>query len=149
MTTHVSLHTLPKRTGRKHRRLGRGHGSGRGKTAGKGEKGQKARTGGRKGLDRLGLSQLIKHLPKQRGFRSLHASYSAVNLSLLEERFKDGDVVNLEALTNIGRHVRSSRGIKILGNGTLSKKLTVHAHAFSKSAEAAITKAGGSVVRLS
>ena len=125
-------------------RTGRGHGSGNGKTAGKGHKGQNARSGGgvRPGFEG-GQMPLYRRIPK-RGFKCINTKdIVAINISLLNDRFEDGEVVNAEALMNKGivSHVRD--GVKILGNGELSKKLTVQVNYFSASAKEKIEAAGG------
>jgi large subunit ribosomal protein L15 len=125
------------------KRIGRGQGSGTGKTAGKGHKGQKARAGGsiKAGFEG-GQMPMHRRLPK-RGFRSLEKKvYALVNLGDLEV-FAAGTVVDLEALGNVGLVKKLQDGIKILGDGELSKALTVKAHKFSKSAIAKIEAAGG------
>jgi large subunit ribosomal protein L15 len=126
------------------KRLGRGPGSGNGKTAGRGHKGKGARSGGNT-HPRFegGQMPLQRRLPK-RGFRNpFRVEYSIVNLAKLEAVFEAGAVVDREALAKHGL-VRSNKQIKVLGQGSLSKALTVKAHAFSESAKAAIDKAGGS-----
>lgn len=144
----ITLHTLPKRPGRRTRRVGRGHGSGRGTYAGRGLKGQRARTGGRKGNIRRALSATMSKLPKRRGFTSRTLRYREVSLGVLEKAFSAGDQVTPRQLNDLGYRLTKRRGYKILGSGVLSKALTVHAHAFSRTAALAITKAGGSVVHL-
>ncbi len=146
MTT--ALHSLPRRHGRKTRRVGRGHGSGRGTYSARGIKGQRARTGGKKGITQRALKQVVAHLPKQRGFRGRQLPFFAVNLDVLERGFTAGETVTPERLHAFGFQPTGFRGVKILGNGILTKKLTVRAHAFSATAERAITKAGGAVIRL-
>lgn len=146
MTT-LGLNTLPPVHGRRHRRVGRGHGSGRGTYAGKGIKGQRARTGGRTGIVRRSLKHIIGRLPKQRGFLPRHPSYTVLNLAALGQLFRDGDAVSPATLVAHGVMVRG-RGLKILGSGKLEKNLTVSAHAFSRTAERGITAAGGRCVRL-
>ena len=125
-------------------RKGRGHGSGNGKTAGRGHKGQNARTGGgvRPGFEG-GQIPLYRRLPK-RGFNnSLFANeYAIVNLSTLEA-LEDGAVVNLESLMAAKLIKNGLNGLKVLGNGTLSKKLTVQAKVFSAAAKEKIEAAGG------
>ena len=124
-------------------RVGRGHGSGNGKTAGKGHKGQNARSGGgvRPGFEG-GQMPLQRRIPK-RGFNNIFAThYAAINVSALNA-FEDGAVVNAEALVNAGILKKTLDGVKILGNGELTKKLTVEAAAFSASAKEKIEKAGG------
>lgn len=144
----MKLHELQYSEGaRKNRkRIGRGQGSGTGKTAGKGNKGQNARSGGgvRLGFEG-GQTPLARRLPK-RGFTNFtRKEYATLNVELLE-RFENGTVVTPELLIE-NRIVRRelNGGIKVLGNGELTKKLTVKAHKFSKSAQELIEKAGGSV----
>ena len=130
---------------RNRKRIGRGHGSGTGKTAGKGHKGQKARTGGsvKPGFEG-GQMPLQRRLPK-RGFTPLtHKEYSLVNLRDLE-LFEAGSVVDVEALGKAGLIGQLKDGVKILGDGELTKSLTVKAHKFSKSAQEKIAAAGGNV----
>lgn len=141
------LNTLQPTPGSRHprKRLGRGPGSGTGKTAGKGNKGQNARSGGgvRPGFEG-GQLPLFQRLPK-RGFKNVNRKdYAIINLDDLNA-FSAGDVVSPETL--LGRNVikKVLSGVKILGNGQLEKALTVKAHKFSKSAEEAIIKAGGTV----
>jgi large subunit ribosomal protein L15 len=125
------------------KRLGRGPGSGNGKTAGRGHKGKGARSGGNT-HPRFegGQMPLQRRLPK-RGFRSpFRVEFSIVNLAKLEAAFESGAVVDPEAMAARGL-VRRKKQIKVLGQGTLSKALTVKAHAFSESAKAAIGSAGG------
>ena len=127
------------------RRLGRGIGSGLGKTSGKGHKGQWARSGGgvRPGFEG-GQMPLIRRVPK-RGFNNhFRKVYSIVNLSVLEN-FEAGSVVDIETLNVKGliKLVKDSLGLKVLGDGTVSKALTVKAKSFSAAAKEAIEKAGG------
>ncbi len=125
-------------------RRGRGHGSGNGKTAGKGHKGQNARSGGgvRPGFEG-GQMPLYRRIPK-RGFKCINSKdIVAINLSLLNSVFEDGAVVDIDALKAKGlvSHVRD--GVKILGNGEITKKLTVKVNYFSASAKEKIEAAGG------
>jgi large subunit ribosomal protein L15 len=124
-------------------RKGRGTGSGNGKTAGRGHKGQKARSCGgvRVGFEG-GQMPLVRRLPK-RGFNNIFAKrLEAVNVSALE-KFEDGAVVNAQALLEKGVLSKCEYGVKILGNGSITKKLTVQASAFSASAKEKIEAAGG------
>ena len=126
-------------------RKGRGEGSGNGKTAGKGHKGQNARSGGgvRLGFEG-GQLPLFRALPK-RGFKNVnHVNYAVINVSDLE-RFEAGTLVTPTLLVETGLVRKECDGIKVLGNGKLSKALTVQAHKFSKSAEKAISEAGGKI----
>jgi large subunit ribosomal protein L15 len=128
---------------RNRKRIGRGHGSGTGKTAGKGHKGQKARSGGsiKAGFEG-GQMPLQRRLPK-RGFNPLtRKEYALVNLRDLE-LFEVGSVVDIEALGKAGLVGQIKDGIKVLGDGELTKALTVKAHKFSKSAQEKIAAAGG------
>lgn len=142
----MKLHELAPAEGSKkeHFRVGRGHGSGNGKTAGKGHKGQNARSGGgvRPGFEG-GQMPLYRRLPK-RGFNNARfaTNYAIVNVSELNV-FEDGAVVDAVALVESGLVNDQCDGIKILGNGEISKKLTVHAAAFSQSAKEKIEAAGG------
>ena len=123
--------------------VGRGIGSGTGKTAGKGHKGQKARTGGkiRRGFEG-GQTPLYRRIPK-RGFKNHFATeYAIVNLSDLE-KFDNGTVVDSKLLMSEGIIKNELDGVKVLGNGTLTKKLTVVANKFSKTAEEKIQAVGG------
>jgi len=125
------------------KRKGRGVGSGLGKTSGRGHKGQKARSGSgaRLGFEG-GQMPLVRRLPK-RGFTNVFAKeYSVVNIEDLEI-FEDDTVVTPELLMEKGFVNKMKDGIKILGNGTLTKKLTVKAHKFSKSAKEKIEAVGG------
>lgn len=141
----MKLHELSPVEGSKKevKRIGRGHGSGWGKTAGKGHKGQKARAG--KGM-RVGFEggqmPLQRRIPK-RGFNNIFAKkVVAINVGTLN-KFEDGAVVDIAALTEKGIVKNSFDSVKILSNGTVTKKLTVKANAFSKGAVAKIEAAGG------
>ncbi len=126
-------------------RVGRGLGSGNGKTSGRGQKGQKSRSGGgvRTGFEG-GQMPLYRRLPK-RGFKNIFANvYAEVNVETLN-RFEDGATVDAVALIEAGVLKNVRDGIRILGNGELTKKLTVVANGFTKSAEEKITAAGGKV----
>ena len=128
---------------RERKRVGRGPGSGQGKTAGKGHKGQKARAGRgiRPGFEG-GQMPLSRRVPK-RGFRNIFATeYATVNVSKLDG-FEDGAVVDLQALLDKGIVKKSLDGLKVLGNGEISRKLTVKAAAFSETARQKIEAAGG------
>ncbi len=124
-------------------RKGRGAGSGNGKTAGKGHKGQNARSGGgvRPGFEG-GQMPLHRRIPK-RGFNNIFAAeYVAINVDVLN-RFEDGAVVDAKAISDAGIIKNTKDGIKILGRGELTRKITVKAVAFSASAKEKIEKAGG------
>ena len=125
------------------KRKGRGHGTGNGKTAGRGHKGQKTRSGGgvRVGFEG-GQMPLARRIPK-RGFHNIFAKpLEAVNVSALD-KFEDGAEVGAEDLIAAGVISKCEYGVKILGAGNITKKLTVKANAFSESAKAKIEAAGG------
>ncbi len=141
----MKLHELSPAAGSKKevKRIGRGAGSGQGKTAGKGHKGQKARAG--RGMQvgfEGGQMPLQRRLPK-RGFNNIFAKEIAtVNVSALNV-FEDGATVTIEALVNAGLVKKALDGVKVLGNGELSKKLTVQVNAYSDVAKQKIEAAGG------
>lgn len=142
----MKLHELSPAAGsiRDVKRIGRGHGSGNGKTAGKGHKGQKARSGGsiRPGFEG-GQMPLQRRVPK-RGFNNIFAKqYAVVNVSDLEAKFEAGAVIDTNALVESGLVKKPLDGVKVLGNGEVTKNFTVKAVAFSKSAIEKIEKAGG------
>ena len=141
----MKLHELSPAVGstRKAYRKGRGNGSGNGKTGGRGHKGQKARSGGgvRIGFEG-GQMPLARRVPK-RGFNNIFAKpLEYVNVSALN-KFDDGAVVDAQALLAAGILSKCTYGVKILGNGDLTKKLTVNAAAFSETAKQKIEAAGG------
>ena len=123
-------------------RRGRGHGSGNGKTAGKGHKGQLARSGHKKPGFEGGQMPLYRRLPK-RGFTNINSKeIVGINVSVLE-RFENDSVVSVETLLETGVIKNPQDGVKILGNGELTKKLVVKANAFSEGAKAKIEAVGG------
>ena len=139
------IHELSPVAGSTHvdKRKGRGHATGNGKTAGRGHKGQKARSGGgtRIGFEG-GQMPLARRIPK-RGFHNIFAKpLEAINVSALE-KFEDGAVVDAQALLDAGILSKCVYGVKILGNGEITKKLTVKASAFSETAKEKIEAAGG------
>lgn len=140
----MKLHTMSSKAPRQNRnRVGRGPGSGNGKTSGRGQKGQNSRSGGgvRLGFEG-GQTPLARRLPK-RGFTNFNRKeYAIVNVETLN-RFEEGTTVNVALLLEKGIVKKELSGLKVLGNGELTKKLTVEAVKFSKSAKEAIEKAGG------
>ncbi|NLM62039.1 MAG: 50S ribosomal protein L15 [Clostridiales bacterium] len=141
----MNLHELAPNPGstKKRKRVGRGIGTGNGKTAGRGHKGQWARSGGgvRAGFEG-GQMPLVRRVPK-RGFVNIFGKeYATVNVGQLEV-FEDGSVVDVEALRSKGLIGRVRDGVKVLGDGELTKKLTVVAAAFSETARQKIEAAGG------
>jgi len=150
----IGLHTLKPADGsrRDRKRVGRGHGSGHGKTSGRGHKGYGSRSGAKQRTRfEGGQNPLHMRMRKLRGpnkkmsmpFEPFRTHTQPVNLVDLEARFDDGAAVDLDALRAAGLGTRKDVPVKILGRGELTKKLTVHAHAFSKTARERIEAAGG------
>lgn len=140
----LALHTLkgPKR--KAPRRRGRGTSGHRGNYSGRGIKGQRARTGGksRGGFAGKRVPTFVMQLPKKRGFASRNPGFEVVNLGTIDRFFADGAVVSLQEL-RAQSLVKKGRAVKVLGQGNLTKKLTIEAHAFSTSALEKIKKSGG------
>ena len=152
----IGLHNLKPAPGsrRPRKRVGRGEGSGTGKTAGRGHKGYGSRSGSkRRARFEGGQNPIHMRMRKLRGpnkkmsmpFEPFRTHTQPVNLADLEERFDDGASVDLEALRAAGLGTRKDVPVKILARGDLTKRLTVHAHAFSKTAREKIEAAGGTV----
>jgi large subunit ribosomal protein L15 len=143
----MKLHELapPKGAKSERRRVGRGHGSGRGKTSGKGVKGQKARSGGKiPAYFEGGQLPLVRKLPYRRGFNNpFRVEYEIVNIGDLERLTETS--VSPESLRAAGLIRRGQKPVKVLGQGTLQRAVTVQAHAFSGTARQAIEAAGGTV----
>ena len=154
MTEDIGLHNLQPAPGSRkpRKRVGRGEGSGTGKTAGRGQKGYGSRSGA-KDRTRFEGGQMPIHMRmrKLRGpnkkmsmpFEPFRTHTQPVNLADLDRKFDDGAAVDLDALRRAGLATRKDVPVKILGRGELTKKLTVHAHAFSKTARERIESAGG------
>ena len=144
----MKLHELEKNLGATHKKkiLGRGRGSGLGKTSGKGHKGQNARSGGGvRAVFEGGQTPLYRRLPK-RGFNNAQFAtvYAVINVSDLN-RFENGTVVSPALLREVGLVKNQLDGIKVLGNGELTKKLTIQANKFSKTAVEKIEKSGSKI----
>jgi len=142
----MKLHDLHNSFNRQSRsRVGRGDGSGHGRTCGRGDKGAGARSGAtRRPHFEGGQIPLFRRLPK-RGFNSPnHKMYSVVNIRYLEENFSAGDQVDVETLKSSGLGEKGNAGLKVLGDGEVTKSLTVRAQKFSASARQKIEAAGGS-----
>jgi large subunit ribosomal protein L15 len=142
----MELNTLRPAAGAKkaRKRVGRGPGSGNGKTAGRGHKGQKSRSGySRRAGFEGGQMPLVRRIPK-RGFTNIYrVELEIVNLRDLERVFASGDTVSAATMAEKGLLPNASKRVKVLGDGALTKKLTVQANRFSKSAQASIEAAGG------
>jgi len=126
----LSLHTLKSSPTKTKKRLGRGNSS-KGTYSGKGIKGQRSRAGGKGGLKRLGVKGYLKQIPKTRGFTSMHSPFEVINIATLEKLDKKVTKVDLKFLKN-ARLISNGLKVKILGNGELTRKLEVTAHAFFK-----------------
>lgn len=143
----MALHKLQPNEGstKRRRRVARGIGSGLGKTAGRGTKGQKARRQVHPNFEG-GQTPIQRRLPVKKGFRNInHKEFAIVNMDDLEKLFKAGDEVSPEILIKSGIISGVKDGVKMLAFGDLTKKLTVKAHKFSKSAQEKIEKAGGRI----
>ncbi|MBA2507104.1 MAG: 50S ribosomal protein L15 [Thermoleophilaceae bacterium] len=152
----MGLHSLKPAPGSRHRkkRVGRGHGSGMGKTSGRGHKGAGSRSGAKQNPRFEGGQMPVQrrlrklrgpHMKKSMPFEMFRTKTQPVNVSDLEERFDKGAEVTPEAMKEKGLATRRDIPVKILAKGEVSKALTVHAHAFSKSAREKIEAAGGTV----
>ncbi|MEK7166996.1 MAG: 50S ribosomal protein L15 [Patescibacteria group bacterium] len=144
----LNLHTLKPAKGsrKKGKRVGRG--GKRGSYSGRGMKGQKARSGGKKGLQLKGLKKMIQSIPKKRGFKSIHPKADIVNIKQLDIKFKNDDKITPEILFKKGLINKIKNKVKILGDGELTKKLIVEKCAVSKSAKEKIEKAGGKILSI-
>lgn len=143
----MKLHELEVTEGSKakHNRVGRGIGSGNGKTSGRGQKGQGSRSGGVKGRGfEGGQNPLARRLPKFGFTHRGHIEYATINVATLN-RFEDGTVITPALLIESGLIKKEYAGVKVLAKGELTKKLTVKANKFSKTAKEAIEKVGGTV----
>lgn len=144
----MNLNELKPVAGARHykKRVGRGTGSGMGKTSTRGHKGQNARSGGGvRPAYEGGQTPLFKRLPK-RGFTNINRKlFAVVNLGDINDRFEAGAVVDVESLKQAGLVKKEYEGVKILGNGELTKALTIKASKFSKSATDKITAIGGTI----
>lgn len=146
----LTISTLTSFSKKRSKRIGRGHGSGRGTTAGRGTKGQRARSGGRGkgGYGGKRIPPFIFQLPKTRGFRSIRIKPAVVNVGDIEKNFQEGEVVNFTKLKSRGLVSTTASKVKVLGNGTLTKKMTIWAHGFSRKAEKMIVDRGGVARRI-
>lgn len=141
----LSLNELKKsaHSTRSSKRRGRGNASGRGNYSTRGMKGQRARSGGKAGLSSRSIRGYLLRIPKVRGFQSLYAKMAVVNLGDLEKHFESGATIKARDVLRLGLVASIKDGIKVLGQGKLTKKFIIEAEAFSKTAEALIVKAGG------
>jgi len=147
----LALHNLKSAPGatKRHKRIGRGSGSGHGNYSTRGMKGQRARSGGKSGLALRSVRSYLLRIPKNRGFKSLAAKLAVVNIDVLENNFKAGQTVNARALHKLGLINTVENGLKILSSGELKKNLIVEANAFSELAKSKIEAAGGKIKLIS
>lgn len=143
----LALHNLKAVPGttKRHKRVGRGSGSGHGNYSTRGMKGQRARSGGKSGLGLRGVRGYLLRIPKNRGFKSFYTKYAVVNVDVLDKNFQAGQTVNVRALFKLGLIDTVDNGLKILSSGELKKKLIVEANAVSANAKLKIEAAGGQV----
>lgn len=140
----LGLHTLTAAPRRRTKRVGRGNSSGRGTTAGRGQKGQRARTGGSKGLQARALKSIVLRLPKRGGFRSLQPKAATITLTMLAKHFKAGSTVTPESVRKAGL-AAARQPVKIVSTGTIAHAVAVKGCGVSAGAVELIKKAGGSV----
>lgn len=139
------LHNLKSAGTKRRKRVGRGNGSGHGTYSTRGQKGQRARSGGRAGLQQRSFKTILSHLPKNRGFKSLRDKNQTVNLQMLNDAFNDNEQVTPRLLVKRGLVADLTPTIKILGQGDLKKKLAVKNCLVSMAAKTKIEAAGGTV----
>ena len=142
----LTLHTMTGATRKRSKRVGRGNASGRGTYSGQGQKGQRARSGGRKGLQQRALRALFQRLPKQGGFTSLKPKAAVVTLGALQRHFSTGALVTPKALVAKWLVPRTAEEVKILNTGTISRALTISGCKLSAAAKEKNVAAGGTVV---
>jgi len=146
----LSLHTLRPANGSRSRRkrVGRGEGSGLGKTSGRGEKGQRARSGGKSGLKLKGMKQMLLRIPKTRGFTSGRIHPATITLTQLDRWFDSGEEVRVKTLKAKNRIPANVPAAKVVNTGKITKKLVLIDLLATPTAAEAITKAGGKVTEL-
>lgn len=144
----LTLYNLKPSSGaiKRRKRVGRGNASGHGTYSGRGQKGQRARSGGRKGLKLKGMRRRLLQIPKKRGFRSLYPKLAVVNVGALENKFPAGAEIAPAILKQRGLIEKDKIRVKILGDGALTKNFIIKHCAVSKSAKEKIEKAGGKVI---
>lgn len=141
----LSLHNLKPAKGstRTSKRRGRGNSSGRGNFSTRGMKGQRARSGGKSGLQSRSIKGYLLRIPKNRGFQSINPDAATINLQELENNFNTGAKINIRELLKKKLIKTTANGLKVLSTGKLTKKFIIEANAFSKLAIEKIVKAGG------
>ena len=143
----LELHNLKPAKGskKKKKRVGRGNSSGHGTYSTRGLKGQRSRSGGKKGLRIKGIKNVIQNIPKKKGFKSIHSKKEVVNVKDLDRVFIDGAVISPKVLHKKGLIANIKAGVKILGDGKLTKKFEISGCDVSRTAKTAINKSGGSI----
>lgn len=144
----LSLDNLQAAKKKTRRRVGRGNSSGAGTYSGRGMKGQRSRSGGKGGLKIKGMRQRLLSIPKLRGFKSQQKKVAVVNIGQLEEAFPDKAVIRPKFLTRKGLIVSPRYGVKILGEGKVSKAFTIQKCSVSKQAKEKIEAAGGTIQQI-
>jgi large subunit ribosomal protein L15 len=139
----LSLSQLKSYPSKNRKRLGRGDSSGHGTYSTRGQKGQRARSGGRNKLKMRGLKQFLLQIPKHKGMKSLSDKPAIVGVNDLDKKFKANELVTVQKLIEAGLVKKNTTRVKVLGQGPVKNKLTVRLHGFSNAAKNAITKAGG------
>lgn len=144
----ITLHNIGPAKGSKKRkkRVGRGNASGHGTYSARGQKGQRSRSGGRAGLQRIGLKPLLQKIPKVRGFKSQRPRLAVINLRDLEKIFSDGELVTPKKMKAKDLIKSYQNGVKVLSQGSLTKKLKIQANQFSQGAIEKIKKAGAEMI---
>jgi len=132
---------------KKRKRVGRGNSSGHGTYSTRGMKGQRSRSGGKKGLKAKGIKNIIQNIPKKKGFKSMHPKKSVINLSDLERHYGDKAEITPKVLLKSGLIANIKVGVKILGKGEITKAFNINGCDVSKSAVKAIKKAGGMIAK--
>jgi len=146
----LTLHNLTVAVGSKKRkrRVGRGNASGKGNYSGRGMKGQRARSGGKNKLLLKGIRTYLQRIPQRRGFKSIKPKMATVNIGVINQLFNEGEEVTPLILVKRNLIKDARLGVKILGDGKITKKLTIKANQFSKAAKDAILKAGGTINKI-
>lgn len=142
----LTLHTIKPFPKSKKPRKRVGRGGAHGTYSGRGQKGQRARSGGKKGLKLKGIKRMLLSIPKIRGFRSPYPKVAVVNVGFLDKKFKENDIITPQVLLETKLIDKINKGVKILGDGEITKKLVIKECEVSKNAKEKIERAGGKVL---
>lgn len=144
------LHNLRPAPGSKRqpKRVGRGNSSGHGTFSTRGAKGQKARAGGRRGLIKFAVKGMVMRMPKRRGFTSPHIKMASVDLTRLLKVFSESQNITPAQMVKFNLVSTIRYGVKVIGQATITKPVTIQAHGFSQAAASAITRAGGQAIKI-